>query len=43
MAAYAAQVSIMDEGIGRIIDTLRETNQYENTVRVLDYAYLSCT
>ena len=31
MAAYAAQVSIMDKGIGRIIDTLRETNQHENT------------
>ena len=32
MAVYAAQISIMDEGIGRIIDTLRRTGSYENTV-----------
>lgn len=32
MATYAAQISIMDEGIGRILETLRKTEKYENTV-----------
>lgn len=32
MATYAAQITIMDRGIGRIIDTLHETSMYENTV-----------
>lgn len=31
MATYAAQIAIMDEGIGRIIDTLHRTGAYENT------------
>lgn len=31
MACYAAQISIMDRGIGRILDALRRTEQYENT------------
>lgn len=32
MEVYAAQIDNMDQGIGRIIDTLEETNQLENTV-----------
>jgi arylsulfatase A-like enzyme len=32
MAVYAAQVDRMDQGIGRILDALRETNQWENTL-----------
>ena len=32
MATYAAQVTIMDEGIGRIIETLRRTGSYEDTI-----------
>jgi len=32
MATYAAQVSSMDRGIGRILKTLRKTGLYENTV-----------
>ncbi|KAL7532180.1 hypothetical protein ACHAXR_004478 [Thalassiosira sp. AJA248-18] len=32
MATYAAQVTIMDRGVGRILDTLRKTGNYENTV-----------
>ena len=32
MATYAAQISIMDEGIGRIVDSLRKTGLYDNTV-----------
>lgn len=32
MATYAAQITIMDEGVGRIIDTLHKTGTYENSV-----------
>lgn len=32
MEVYAAQVDSMDQGIGRILDALKETGQYENTV-----------
>ena len=32
MAVYAAQVSIMDKGIGQIIATLREYHQLDNTL-----------
>lgn len=32
MAIYAAQVDAMDQGIGRIIQKLKETNQLDNTV-----------
>jgi arylsulfatase len=32
MATYAAQITSMDEGIGRIVDSLRQTGLYENTV-----------
>ncbi len=32
MAVYAAQVDIMDRGIGRIIKTLKENNQLDNTL-----------
>ncbi len=32
METYAAQVEVMDTGIGRIVDALRETGQWENTV-----------
>mgnify|MGYP001089681393 CR=1 FL=1 len=32
MATYAAQVDIMDNGIGRIIKTLENTNQLANTI-----------
>lgn len=34
MEVYAAQIDRMDQGIGRIIDSLRETDQFENTVIV---------
>ena len=32
MATYAAQIEIMDRGIGRILDTLKRTDTYDNTV-----------
>lgn len=32
MEVYAAMVDCMDRGIGRLLDTLRETGQYENTL-----------
>lgn len=32
MAIYAAQIDAMDQGIGRIIDKLKETGQYDNTL-----------
>jgi len=32
MEVYAAMVDVMDRGIGRIVDTLKETGQYENTL-----------
>lgn len=32
MAVYAAQVDCMDQGIGRIIKKLKQTNQWNNTV-----------
>ena len=32
MATYAAQIEIMDHGIGQIVETLRETEMYDNTV-----------
>ncbi|MBT3272034.1 MAG: arylsulfatase [Spirochaetales bacterium] len=34
MEVYAAQIDRMDQGIGRIIDTLKETGEFENTVIV---------
>lgn len=32
MAVYAAQIDIMDQGIGRIIATLKDANQLDNTL-----------
>jgi arylsulfatase A-like enzyme len=32
MAVYAAQIDRMDQGIGRILDKLRETNSLDNTL-----------
>ncbi|MBL6764679.1 MAG: arylsulfatase [Verrucomicrobiae bacterium] len=32
MEVYAAQVEVMDRGIGRIIDTLKKTGRFENTL-----------
>ena len=32
METYAAMIDNMDRGIGRIVDSLKETDQYENTV-----------
>ena len=32
MATYAAQITIMDRGIGRILEKLRGTGMYDNTV-----------
>ena len=32
MAVYAAQVDRMDQGIGRIVDTLKQTGRFENTL-----------
>lgn len=32
MEVYAAMVDCMDQGIGRIIDTLKKTGQFENTL-----------
>lgn len=32
MEVYAAQVTVMDEGIGRIIDALRRSGRFENTL-----------
>jgi arylsulfatase A-like enzyme len=32
MAIYAAQVDRMDQGIGRIIDALKQTGQFDNTL-----------
>jgi arylsulfatase A-like enzyme len=34
MAIYAAQIDCMDQGIGRIIETLKNTGQFENTLIV---------
>ncbi|GHC04599.1 arylsulfatase [Cerasicoccus arenae] len=34
MEVYAAQIDRMDQGIGRIIQTLKDNNQFENTVIV---------
>ena len=34
MEVYAAQIDRMDQGIGRIIETLKETGRFENTVIV---------
>ena len=34
MEVYAAQVDRMDQGIGRIVHTLKETGQFDNTVIV---------
>ncbi|MDA0346902.1 MAG: arylsulfatase [Verrucomicrobia bacterium] len=33
-ATYAAMVSYLDESVGRLIETLKETGQYENTLIV---------
>ena len=32
MEVYAAQVTIMDEGIGRVMDALKRTGRFENTL-----------
>jgi arylsulfatase A-like enzyme len=32
MEVYAAMLDCMDQGIGRLLDTLKQTGQYENTV-----------
>lgn len=32
MAVYAAQIDCMDQGIGKVIGSLKETDQFENTV-----------
>ncbi|MDZ4796721.1 MAG: arylsulfatase [Bryobacteraceae bacterium] len=32
MAVYAAQIDRMDQGIGRVLDALRKTGQFDNTV-----------
>lgn len=32
MAVYAAQIDAMDQGVGRIVDALRETGQLDNTL-----------
>ena len=34
MEVYAAQIDRMDQGIGRVLDALRETGQWENTLIV---------
>ena len=34
MEVYAAQIDRMDQGIGRIVDALRETGQFDNTLIV---------
>ncbi|MBC8167568.1 MAG: arylsulfatase [Bryobacteraceae bacterium] len=32
MSVYAAQIDRMDQGIGRVVDTLKRTGQFDNTV-----------
>lgn len=32
MATYAAMIEIMDEGIGKLVDTIKKKGMYENTV-----------
>ena len=32
MEVYAAMIDVMDRGIGRIVETLKQTGQYENTL-----------
>lgn len=32
MEVYAAMIDIMDQGIGRVIQTLKETGQFDNTI-----------
>jgi arylsulfatase A-like enzyme len=34
MSVHAAMIDVMDQGIGRVIDALKRTGQYENTVIV---------
>jgi arylsulfatase len=34
MAIYAAMIDVMDQSIGRIVETLKRTQQYENTLIV---------
>jgi arylsulfatase A-like enzyme len=34
MAVHAAMIDVMDDGIGRVIDALQRTGQYDNTVIV---------
>ncbi|NNE42720.1 MAG: arylsulfatase [Gemmatimonadetes bacterium] len=34
MEVYAAQVEVMDQGIGRIVDCLRETDRLDNTLLI---------
>ena len=32
MATYAAMIEVMDDGIGRLIETLKKNGQYDNTL-----------
>lgn len=32
---YKEMVEVMDEGVGRIMQSLKETGQYENTIVIL--------
>eukprot|EP00978_Attheya_sp_CCMP212_P026884 scaffold89188_cov53-Attheya_sp.AAC.7 len=32
MATYAAMIDVMDQGIGRIIQTLKDVNEFDNTI-----------
>ncbi|MBW1903618.1 MAG: sulfatase-like hydrolase/transferase [Deltaproteobacteria bacterium] len=44
MAVYAAMIDCMDQNIGRIIDKLKETGQYENTlIMYLQIHHSGCT
>ena len=42
MEIYAAQIIIMDQGIGRIIEELERTHQLENTVIMFLYDNVAC-
>jgi arylsulfatase A-like enzyme len=43
MAVYAAMVDHMDQAVGRIVDALKRTNQYENTLIVYMHDNGACS
>ncbi|MHC4993892.1 MAG: arylsulfatase [Planctomycetota bacterium] len=42
MEVYAAQITVMDRGVGRVVETLKKTGRYENTLIVFMYDNGGC-